>query len=316
MVFDAGRQRIVLFGGSVDGRLGEAQSLGDTWEWDGSRWAHQIVPGQGPGARDGHGMVWDSIRERIVVAGGFIRGTTILNPIPATGTWEYDGQAWRAGGGRPPTTRGLIDMVHDRARGRTVYFDGSAAWERLEDGWIARAVGASPVDAGGGTAVYDTTRDRVLFWDSQQFWTYGAETPAVYDSFGTGCAGAGPALRLSRSTIGPWLGDTFELVADGVPTGSAVCLAAGASDTAFGGLALPYDLGAIGMPGCALYVGLDAFAAGSTPSEGRSRWTLSISANPLFIGTEFHVQAFATDSSAGPLGMIASDAGTATIGVK
>jgi len=39
MAYDATRQRIVLFGGGRNARPYDA--LGDTWEWDGTRWSQR-----------------------------------------------------------------------------------------------------------------------------------------------------------------------------------------------------------------------------------------------------------------------------------
>jgi hypothetical protein len=64
MTYDAGRQRVVLFGGdSLGGTL-----FGDTWEWDGENWTQ--VQDIGPSARAFHAIAHDSSRNRIVLFGG------------------------------------------------------------------------------------------------------------------------------------------------------------------------------------------------------------------------------------------------------
>jgi hypothetical protein len=57
--FDAARSRLVVFGG-----FGQGGYVGDTWEWDGSRWARFV--GAGPRARNAPAMTFDA-RANVVV---------------------------------------------------------------------------------------------------------------------------------------------------------------------------------------------------------------------------------------------------------
>ena len=92
----------------------------------------------------------------------------------------------------------------------------------------------------------------------------------------------------------------------------------GLSDKTFGGLTLPYDLGAIGAPGNTLYTGLDVIipftlTKGSQPSWG---------ANPIFplpndnklIGIKAFIQSYYADAKANAAGLVSSDAMELTIG--
>jgi len=60
MAWDAGRRRVVLFGGS------DGSPLGDTWEWDGATWTQD----ESTVARAAHAMAYDGARGRLVVFGG------------------------------------------------------------------------------------------------------------------------------------------------------------------------------------------------------------------------------------------------------
>ena len=60
MVFDCERGATLLFGGG-----NRSTHLADLWEWDGSDWI-PLSPSNGPAARWGHAMVYDSHR-RVVV---------------------------------------------------------------------------------------------------------------------------------------------------------------------------------------------------------------------------------------------------------
>lgn len=77
MAFDG--TGVVLFGGN-DGR----QSLGDTWRWDGARWA-QLHPAHAPSARDHALAVYDRANQRVLLIGG----SSVLpapGPAPSPGT--------------------------------------------------------------------------------------------------------------------------------------------------------------------------------------------------------------------------------------
>jgi hypothetical protein len=86
-VYDATRQRIVLFGG-IAGVFPSEQILSDTWEWNGTSWAR--VADTGPSARVHIGMGYDRARSRTVLYGGFSTATaTELRDI-----WEWNGTTW------------------------------------------------------------------------------------------------------------------------------------------------------------------------------------------------------------------------------
>lgn len=92
MAYDPIRDRIVLFGGDGGGSQ-PLNPLGDTWEWDGSRWTGRSPPGA-PTPRYGHSMAFDPDLGRVVLAGGFVRqrGGTVVGDDEV---WSWDGSAWR-----------------------------------------------------------------------------------------------------------------------------------------------------------------------------------------------------------------------------
>ncbi|MHC4896192.1 MAG: hypothetical protein ACYTGW_03700 [Planctomycetota bacterium] len=93
----------------------------------------------------------------------------------------------------------------------------------------------------------------------------------------------------------------------------------GVSDQVYGGLKLPYDLGAIGAPGNFLYTGLDVIV-GFTLKTGAIPGTWG--ANPIFplpndnklIGLKALIQSYYADSKANAAGLVSSDAMELTIG--
>src|SRR5206468_6198626 len=76
MAYDSARDKILLFGGT-DGT--QNTNFSDTWEYDPAAptptWT-LLSPATTPPARSGHGMVYDSARQRIVMFGGKPDGST------------------------------------------------------------------------------------------------------------------------------------------------------------------------------------------------------------------------------------------------
>ena len=132
MVYDAGRERVVLFGG-----LGaDRRYLDDTWEWDGARWQRRNPPA--PPARTRHRLAYDARRRVVVLYGGTgdraagqTEGFNVLADV-----WEYDGQQWRrAGATVGPGPRMVHAMTFDAALGETLTFGGSDGTTNRDDLW-------------------------------------------------------------------------------------------------------------------------------------------------------------------------------------
>src|SRR5262249_9075647 len=118
--------------------------ISDTWVWDGGSWGQGAVSSpQTPPARDMHAMVYDSIRQKIVMFGG-------NNGIAPLGdTWEWDSTTgWRQiqPANAPPARSGHA-MSFDTRRGRTFLFGGTPfsndTWEYNGNNWTR--VGAASV---------------------------------------------------------------------------------------------------------------------------------------------------------------------------
>lgn len=86
MAYDPVRARCILFGGRGDGGLAAAR---ETWAYDGTAWT-LLQPATTPPGRNGHAMIWDESRRRIVLSGGSPSG----GGGPLADTWEWDGQDW------------------------------------------------------------------------------------------------------------------------------------------------------------------------------------------------------------------------------
>ncbi len=110
--------QILLFGGT--GALYQPNlALNDTWLWTGSVW--QQLGGTRPPARFGHAMTFDTVRNRVVLAGG-----TRFDALIARDTWEWDGTSWSQRGAQITDAFGFgLAMAFDPARGKTVMVGGA-----------------------------------------------------------------------------------------------------------------------------------------------------------------------------------------------
>lgn len=85
MCYEDKSNSIIIYGGEDNNN----QQLGDMWKWDGKKWAEIKINGASPGKRSLHAMVYDIVRERIVLYGGNCEGKVVND------TWEWDGKQWQ-----------------------------------------------------------------------------------------------------------------------------------------------------------------------------------------------------------------------------
>lgn len=142
MTYDDSRQRLVLFGGVTTGGGGD-DTLSDTWEWNGTEWTQ--VADIGPAPRLGCALAYDTVRQRVVLFGGY--NGTISPPTYFDDTWEWDGTEWTQIADTGPPPRIYPAMVFDNSRECVVLFGGwgqeagwlGDTWEWSDDaGWVKR----------------------------------------------------------------------------------------------------------------------------------------------------------------------------------
>ncbi len=145
MAYDAARERIVSFGGYIDGSGGS--QIDETWEWDGSTWT-RMSPTVSPSARGGHALAYDSRRRRIVMYGGYRH-----NEI-----WEYDGFTWTQRKIRTAPSGSFSNgLVYDSERDRMVFYASNGAlWEYYPVGDVC----ASNDECASGSCVDGVCCDR------------------------------------------------------------------------------------------------------------------------------------------------------------
>ena len=165
MAYDVQRSVTVLFGGWVGG-CPSACILddGETWEWDGIAWTEMVV--EGPSPRSYPRMVYDNVREVIVLFGGWDGG-------PRGDTWEWNGTSWTQRADTGPAARWLHEMAFDSSRGMVVMFGGATdfgghntlndTWEWDGTSWAQVATG-SPSPRYGHTMTFDSQCDRVTLF--------------------------------------------------------------------------------------------------------------------------------------------------------
>ena len=134
--------------------------------------------------------------------------------------------------------------------------------------------------------------------------------------FGQGCASSGgmPTMQPAAGSL-PALGRSLVLEVDGLPQSplNAVFGVVGASSTLWEGLALPYDLESVGMPGCQLLVSGEILAL--VPNLGGSAtWSIPVPADATLAGGDYYAQIFVLDPGNNQLGAAVSNAVAASMG--
>ena len=324
MAYDSIRQRTVLFGG-----WSPAAIFGDTWEWDGTNWL--LVTTSGAPARSAHAMVYDVHAQRTLLFGGSNPSTAQRDDL-----WSWDGATWtQITPAVSPGIRHHHTMAYDLARHVTVLqggcFTGGALradswswdgtnWNQMTGAQVtpSRAFAATTWDATRGRVFLFGGRDGAGGTSSESVLNDASETNlAATWTYGVGCPGSNgvPAIGAVPGSL-PILGGQFTLQVSNIPvTGGFFHLAIpflGFDNTSTGGVPLPRDLTPLGMPGCTQYVDPFLVVFHFTPT-GSTLWTLGVPNDPTLSGFRVHFQAAVVDP-VNPLGLIASNAATATLG--
>lgn len=163
MAYDAQRGRCVAFGG-WNAPIGSIV-FQDTWEYDGSTWILR-TPATVPDERESHAMAYDSVRNRMVMFGGWD-----FNFVKLGATWEWDGTDWLDRQPQnAPSPRILSAMAYDSARGVTVLFGGEDTtlrgdtWEWNGTNWQQRTPANAPSPRTSHAMAFDAVRGRVVLF--------------------------------------------------------------------------------------------------------------------------------------------------------
>jgi hypothetical protein len=201
MVYNTRDDQLVIFAGYYDGWIDDVLVMsmsGLPW------WFPNPGFGTPPSARGGHTSIYDPVRHRMLVVGGY--NGALQNDVweyspPAVGTWRQLPVE-----GVPMSPRAQHAAVYDPVRDRvvviggdtgtflndvwTINLSGSPTWQRL------MPTGVPPSGRREHTAIYDSTEDRII--------VYGGFDGARRGDVWALSLGGSPAwTRLTSSTVSP-----------------------------------------------------------------------------------------------------------------
>jgi len=185
LIYDPLRDRMLLFAGAKMFGLTVvlfndvwALSLGPSPAWT------QLAPaGTKPAARHGHTLIYDPVRDRLIVFGGRdvvgFRNDVWELSLSGTPTWTQ-----LTPSGTPPTARGDATAIYDPLRDRMILFGGfdgkpnyvGDVWELTFSplAWNPISAGAGPTARERHVAIYDPGGDRMVVFggqDAVNHWT-------------------------------------------------------------------------------------------------------------------------------------------------
>jgi hypothetical protein len=131
MVYDHQRNKCILFGGQ-----GQLTFANDLWEWNGASWT-QVHPGgpvgTAPLPRFFHNMVYDAVRDRVVVFGG-TNGSISFND---TWAWSPQSLTWTQINSPGPSPRSQCGMIYDASIDMVLLYGGEGPGASpLGDVWV------------------------------------------------------------------------------------------------------------------------------------------------------------------------------------
>jgi len=189
-IYDPMRDRMVVFGGYDDSGLRNdvwALSLGSTPVWT------QLSPtGTPPGARYGHSAIYDPVRDRMVVFGGYDGLYLYFNDVWALSLGNTPAWNKLTPAGTPPIWRAYHSAIYDSARARMVVFGGhywDGADRYFNDVWALSLTetpawtkltpaGTPPSTRREHSAIYDPVRARmVVFGGFYHYYIDGVPHP-------------------------------------------------------------------------------------------------------------------------------------------
>lgn len=173
MVYDPTSGLTILFGGqsAFDRGTQLTYETNETWVFNGTRWT-QRYPATRPLARSQHGMVFDTLRNRVVMFGG--RTVSSVNFAIFGDTWIYQNENWsELHPASAPSSRVAPAMAYDPIRDRIVLFGGSVfgtdgrTLQPIHDHWefdgsVWQKISLTAPDVDKPTMVWDGARSQMV----------------------------------------------------------------------------------------------------------------------------------------------------------
>jgi hypothetical protein len=173
-IYDPKRERMIVFGGG-ERPLNEGHVRNDTWVLslgETPTWTELSPAGTLPSARNFHSAIYDPLRDRMIVFGGwndifpYFNDTWALS-LAGPPTWTELSPA-----GTPPSARIEHSAIYDPVRDRMIVFGGGKIGALRNDTWALSLGGlptwtelspaGTPPTPRASPAIYDPVRERMV----------------------------------------------------------------------------------------------------------------------------------------------------------
>jgi len=172
-VYDPVRNRMIVMGG-FDNEF-QSNTVSVLNLTGPQSWSTILPAGAPPAARRNHTMLYDPVRDRLLVIGGYEGGNTFGNDVWALSLAGPPVWTHLAPLGPLPTGRSMTYAVYDPVGDRVVMFGGWSGTAFLNDLWqlslsgaptwsILPAPGFPPSTRRDGAAVYDAANNRIVYF--------------------------------------------------------------------------------------------------------------------------------------------------------
>ncbi|MBK8976333.1 MAG: hypothetical protein IPM29_10420 [Planctomycetes bacterium] len=188
----------------------------------------------------------------------------------------------------------------------------------------ARFVTPATFRVGGSTVIGDELRfrtgpDDALSFESLELVARGVNGLTVTSAdtiqlFGEGCPGSAGTVPMLYAGNAPRLGASMALHLQDAAPGAVALMGIGLSRFEVRGIPLPFELGVLGAPGCALLTSLDADFPLVVDASGSAQLDLVMPSDPVLAGLPLYFQSVVIDPPANAAAITTSNGVATSIG--
>ena len=199
--YDQARDTFIVVNGAVYPPNEYSFARSSTLEFHDGQW-REMQPAM-PVGRWAPGMVWDSVRGRVLMFSGYIF-SNVGRAEDSNGMWAWDGRLWSRVATGGPVARSNFGMAFDSRRDRAVVFGGrspdsseplpAVTWEWDGTAW-AQAAASGPSARSRFAMVYDERRGVTVLFGGTTNATAGLGDTWEYDGAWRRVNVPGPAAR-------------------------------------------------------------------------------------------------------------------------
>jgi hypothetical protein len=188
MAYDSESDKIILFGGQIEGR--GIIPNGETWAYDiaSNTWT-EMKPDAGPAIKAAVDLVYDAESDRVILFGG---GGEQLNIMSDTWAYDYNTNTWTEMAAGPEDHLGYR-MAYDIESDRCILFGGMGypslslfndtwAYDFNSDTWTEMQPNTSPSARNFHAMAYDAQADRVILFGGSE-WDENMNDKALGDTW-------------------------------------------------------------------------------------------------------------------------------------